>query len=156
MNYRQIKDVEQLHDDESYVITIKRKGHLAATSPTVTAQAPSQSSTTTIQDINTCNKACSEPTSGINILDELPPMYIKSEVPSASNGTTAVAAPLPGIIIDIKVKAGDSVRQGQELAILEAMKMENSIESPCSGTVLSINVSAGATVSEGTILITIN
>ncbi len=68
---------------------------------------------------------------------------------------TEISAPLPGIIVDIKVKAGDTVREGQELAVLEAMKMENSIESTKAGTVRSISVSPGDTVSEGTIIMTV-
>ena len=49
-------------------------------------------------------------------------------VPAASGAGKAVTAPLPGVIIAVKVNVGDAVKAGQEVAVLEAMKMENSIE----------------------------
>ena len=55
-------------------------------------------------------------------------------------------APLPGRVIEIKVKAGDSVTVGQEVMILEAMKMENSISSDYAGKVLGLLVAEGDTV----------
>ena len=55
-------------------------------------------------------------------------------------------APLPGRVIEIKVKAGDTVAMGQEVMILEAMKMENSISSDFAGKVLGLLVSEGDTV----------
>ena len=58
----------------------------------------------------------------------------------------AVNAPLPGRVIEIKVKAGDTVTVGQEVMILEAMKMENSISSDYAGKVLGILVAEGDTV----------
>ena len=58
----------------------------------------------------------------------------------------AVCAPLPGRVIEIKVKAGDTVTVGQEVMILEAMKMENSISSDYAGKVLGILVEEGDTV----------
>ncbi len=68
-----------------------------------------------------------------------------------ANGTK-VSAPMPGTILDIKVSVGDTVSEGQALAILEAMKMENDINSPCAGKVLSINVQKGAAVETGTLV----
>jgi biotin carboxyl carrier protein len=67
----------------------------------------------------------------------------------------AVAAPMPGTILDIKVKAGDAVKAGQVLMILEAMKMENEIMAGCDGTVTSVMVSKGASVQTGDALCTI-
>jgi biotin carboxyl carrier protein len=66
-----------------------------------------------------------------------------------------IKSPLPGTILSIKVKAGDSIKEGQTLAILEAMKMENEIISEHDGTVTSVNVEKGDSVLEGTVILTI-
>lgn len=67
----------------------------------------------------------------------------------ASAGADAVKSPLPGAIIQIKVAVGDSVKAGDTVIILEAMKMENNINAPKTGVVKSILVSKGDTVLEG-------
>jgi len=77
-------------------------------------------------------------------------------VPSAPAGGETVNSPMPGTILDVKVKAGDKVEEGQVLMVLEAMKMENEIMAPVSGTVASVNVSAGSTVASGDVLCSIN
>ena len=66
-----------------------------------------------------------------------------------------ICAPLPGTIIDIKVKVGDQVKEGDTLLILEAMKMQNNIEAEVSGQVTAILVKPGDSVMEGTALVTI-
>lgn len=66
-----------------------------------------------------------------------------------------VTAPLPGVILDIKVKVGDVVKVGQTVAVLEAMKMENEIEATASGTVTAVNAGKGDSVLEGAAIITI-
>jgi pyruvate carboxylase subunit B len=63
-----------------------------------------------------------------------------------------VEAPLPGRIVDICVKVGDKVKRGDTIAILEAMKMENSMTSNYEGTVKQILVEVGQAVAAGTIL----
>ena len=68
---------------------------------------------------------------------------------------SGIKSPLPGVILDIKVKEGDEVKKGQTVVILEAMKMENSISSDRSGKVVAIKVSKGESVLEGTDLIII-
>ena len=70
-------------------------------------------------------------------------------------GGAGIKAPLPGVILDIKVKVGDSVNKGQTVAILEAMKMENNINADREGTVVSINVEKGQSIAEGTDIITL-
>lgn len=75
---------------------------------------------------------------------------------SAPAGGETVSSPMPGTILDVKVKQGDTVSEGQVLMILEAMKMENEIMAPCSGTVASVNVSKGTAVSSGDLLCSIN
>lgn len=76
--------------------------------------------------------------------------------PAAAAGTgKAVTSPLPGVIIAVKVNVGDKVKAGQEVAVLEAMKMENSIEATQDGTVTAINVAKGDSVLEGAPIVTI-
>lgn len=76
--------------------------------------------------------------------------------PAAAAGTSkAVTSPLPGVIIAVKVNVGDKVKAGQEVAVLEAMKMENSIEATQDGTVTAINVAKGDSVLEGAPIVTI-
>ena len=68
---------------------------------------------------------------------------------------SGVKSPLPGVILDIKVKEGDMVKKGQTVVILEAMKMENSINADKDGKITAINVSKGESVLEGTDLVII-
>ena len=75
--------------------------------------------------------------------------------PAAGGGKSGVKSPLPGVILDIKVKEGDEVKKGQTIIILEAMKMENSINADKDGKVTAINVSKGESVLEGTDLVII-
>ena len=73
----------------------------------------------------------------------------------AAGTGSAVKAPLPGTITEVKVNVGDTVKQGDVVLVLEAMKMQNNIESEFSGTVTSITVKPGESVMEGTVLMTI-
>lgn len=66
-----------------------------------------------------------------------------------------VEAPMPGNIMKINVKVGDTVAEGDVLIVLEAMKMENDIVSPKAGKVTSVTVQQGATVDTGDVLVTI-
>ena len=66
-----------------------------------------------------------------------------------------VPSPLPGVIIEISVKEGQQVKQGQKIAILEAMKMENEIPAPKDGTITDIHVHKGDTLQEGDPVVTI-
>lgn len=71
---------------------------------------------------------------------------------SAPAGGERVTSPMPGNILAVNVAAGDTVRKGQVLMILEAMKMENEIMCPCDGKIVSVSVTKGATVESGTLL----
>lgn len=78
----------------------------------------------------------------------------KSVKPSpTSSDAESVNAPMPGTILSINVNKGDSVKKGQVLLILEAMKMENEIIAPKDGTVESINVNKGENVESGASLV---
>ena len=70
-------------------------------------------------------------------------------------GGEKVTSPMPGTILSVNVAAGDAVKRGPVLMILEAMKMENEIMCPCDGTVTSVSVTKGTAVESGTLLCTI-
>ena len=74
----------------------------------------------------------------------------------AAAGSVAVTAPMPGKILGVKASAGQAVKRGQVLLILEAMKMENEIVAPQDGTVATINVAVGDSVEPGATLATLN
>lgn len=78
-----------------------------------------------------------------------------AQAPKATAGGKAVTAPLPGVILQICVSEGQQVSQGQKLAILEAMKMENDIVADRAGVVTSIAVQRGDSVLEDATIMTI-
>ncbi|MBU0476098.1 MAG: biotin/lipoyl-binding protein [Bacteroidetes bacterium] len=79
----------------------------------------------------------------------------KTSKPSEKKGVGFVKAPLPGTILEVKVKVGDVVKIGDNLLIMEAMKMENDIRSDKSGKVSVIKVNNGDSVLEGDVLVEI-
>lgn len=82
------------------------------------------------------------------------PVKIAS-APPAGGSETQLRSPLPGTVLELRVKEGDTVKEGQTVMILEAMKMENNIDANKSGVVKSIVKRAGDSVMEGDVLITI-
>ncbi len=76
--------------------------------------------------------------------------------PAAPAGGETVNAPMPGNILSVNVQNGATVKKGDVLMILEAMKMENEIMAPCDGTVSSVNVQKGASVETGAVLCVIS
>lgn len=72
---------------------------------------------------------------------------------ASSKKINQIKAPMPGLILDISVKAGDTVKENDTLLILEAMKMENSITSPRDGVIKSVTVKKGAAVDKNQLLI---
>ncbi len=75
---------------------------------------------------------------------------------AAGAGSISVTAPMPGKILSVKVSVGQSVKKGDVVLILEAMKMENEVVAPEDGTIASVNVSVGAAVEAGDTLATLN
>lgn len=86
---------------------------------------------------------------------DIHPSVAKTASPSAPKGTGSIKSPLPGVILEVFVKEGDTVKMGQKLLLLEAMKMENNIESDKAGVIVSINKGKGDNVMEGDILMVI-
>ena len=83
------------------------------------------------------------------------PTAAPAAAPVAAGEGAEVAAPMQGTILSVNVSNGASVKQGDVLFILEAMKMENEIMSPCDGTITSVCVANGDSVANGTVLCTI-
>lgn len=77
----------------------------------------------------------------------------KPAAPAAGAGV--ITAPLPGVVVSIAVKEGDTVEPGMEVCVLEAMKMNNPIRSTMSGTVKAVHVAVGQQVQYGAPLITL-
>lgn len=74
---------------------------------------------------------------------------------TAASSPGAVRSPLPGVILDIKCKVGDTIKRGQTLLILEAMKMENNINADRDGSIIEIKVNKGDSVLENAELVVI-
>ena len=83
------------------------------------------------------------------------PIATKPAAPAAAASGLKVTCPLPGTIISLNVKEGDTVAAGQTLLVLEAMKMENNIDAERGGVVKQVLVQQGATVMEGDVLLVI-
>ncbi len=75
---------------------------------------------------------------------------------NGAQGAVKVNAPMPGKILGIKAEAGQAVKKGQVILVLEAMKMENEIVAPQDGTIASLNVSVGDMIESGALLATLN
>jgi len=76
--------------------------------------------------------------------------------PAGAQGGTKVIAPMPGTILAVKVTVGQTVKKGDVICVLEAMKMENDIPAPADGVVASIDVQKGASVNANDVLATLN
>ena len=80
----------------------------------------------------------------------------KKAASSTTDGANKVVAPMPGTILDVKVTVGQSIKKGDVVCVLEAMKMENDVPASCDGVVASVNVQKGATVGANDVIITLN
>ena len=82
------------------------------------------------------------------------PAAAVSRKPASGGGKGALKAPMPGVVLEVSVKAGDTVTRGQQVAILDAMKMHNVIGAPRAGTIAEVCVDAGQTVGHGDVIVT--
>lgn len=88
----------------------------------------------------------------VKTTESLPPSPVARIAPApqpSGDASKAILAPIPGVIISIGVKAGDTVSVGQEVCILEAMKMKNSIKSTRAGKIGTVRINPGDHVQHG-------
>lgn len=84
------------------------------------------------------------------------PKAAKAPASGSAAGANKVTAPMPGTILDVKVSVGQSVKKGDVICVLEAMKMENDIPAPCDGVVASVNVQKGSSVAANDVIVSLN
>lgn len=84
------------------------------------------------------------------------PSAAPKAAPSGKAGSVEVTAPMPGKILAVKANAGQAVKKGEVILLLEAMKMENEVVAPQDGTIASVNVDSGAMVESGDVLATLD
>ena len=133
-------EVEKL---EAYK-SLDRNGVAAPAAPVLPASAPVQ------------RPAAPAPVAAAPAPAPAPAPAAAPAAPAGAAGAVAVTAPMPGKILGVKASAGQAVKRGQVLLILEAMKMENEIVAPQDGTVATINVAVGDSVEPGATLATLN
>ena len=76
--------------------------------------------------------------------------------PAGAQGANKVTAPMPGTVLKVNVSVGQTVKKGDVICVLEAMKMENDIPAPADGVIASVNVQSGASVNANDVLATLN
>jgi glutaconyl-CoA decarboxylase len=111
---------------ETYEVALHRRGNVPVSAPS--EQAPSVAATAAAPEWSPAPAARRAPVAGSN---------------------QTIVAPMPGVVLEVKVKAGDAVKKGDVLLVLEAMKMENEIRSGCEGKIKSIKVGKGDRVNTG-------
>jgi len=84
---------------------------------------------------------------------EAAPAAAAPAAPAASGNGAKVVAPIAGKLLDVKVKVGDSVKVGQTVAVIEAMKLENEVPATAAGVVKEIKAAKGSAVNNGDVLV---
>ncbi|RYY31875.1 hypothetical protein EON62_06090 [archaeon] len=79
---------------------------------------------------------------------------VKSRVKAVKSNPLEVGAPMPGVVVDVRAVVGKTVKKGEALAVLSAMKMETVVGSPRDGVVQSVNVAVGETLEAGDLIVT--
>lgn len=109
----------------------------------------------TTYQVELADAPVSAPVQSVAAPSPMPQAEVQAPSSAPSGSGKPVTSPLPGVIIAVKVNVGDKVRAGQEVAVLEAMKMENSIEAESDGTVTAVHVAKGDSILEGASVVTI-
>ena len=122
---------------KAYVVEVEEAGSAPVAAPVARAAAPAPVA---------APKAAPAPAAA--------PAAPKAAAPVPA-GAGTITAPMSGNIFKLLVNVGDTVKNGQAVVILEAMKMENEIFAPCDGTVKEVRVAQGATVQPGEVLLVI-
>lgn len=140
---------EVLVGNEAYEVTLSGDENLAEASITPALLPGSQATPRPASALGTVARVRHEP----------PPSQRPAMAPAPRQSTgradsqAALTAPMPGVILEVNVKAGDTVTRGQQVAILDAMKMHNVIGAPRAGTIAEVFVSAGQSVNHGDAII---
>jgi biotin carboxyl carrier protein len=103
-------------------------------------------------EIAASSATVSAPAKQTPVLDVPQPKTTAQTASNGKIGSVKILAPMPGTILKVVANIGDSVKRGDVILVLEAMKMENEIVAPSEGIVASINVSRGASVNAGDLL----
>lgn len=109
----------------------------------------------TVEEINDSTPAAAPAPTALVAAPKAAPAPAKKSA-SGSAGSVAVKAPMPGTIMKVNVSVGATVKKGDVLCVLEAMKMENDICAPADGKVASVNVQKGASVQTEEVLVTLD
>jgi len=129
--------------DESYEVTLSGDENLAEASITPALVPGSQATP----------RPAAAPSTVARVRHEPSPPPAATPAPrqptSHTGGKAALTAPMPGVILEVNVKPGDTVTRGQQVAILDAMKMHNVIGAPRAGTIAEVFVSVGQSVNHG-------
>jgi biotin carboxyl carrier protein len=126
-------------DGEVFHVDLEKEGYKAATTPDSVTKAAADA-----------GPASSSVAAG-NVSPKTP-TRATSEVTAAS-GDKVVTAPMPGVVLVVRVREGDRVKHGQEVCVMESMKMELNIMATCDGVVRKVCVAAGQSVVHGTVLV---
>ena len=114
-----------------------------------------------VEEVGAASAPVAAPVAAVPVAAPAAPVAAPASAPAPAAAPAPVAggekinAPMPGNILEVKVATGASVKKGDVLVILEAMKMENEIMAPCDGTVKQVLVNKGATVNSGDPLVVI-
>ena len=112
--------------------------------------------TVNVEEVNGATAPAAAPAPAAASVAAPAPKAAPAPAKSGAAGAISVKAPMPGNIMKVNVKVGSSVKKGDVLMVLEAMKMENDICAPEDGTVASVEVAQGATVETDALLVTLN
>lgn len=108
-----------------------------------------------VEEVGAASAPVAAPVAAAPVAAPAAPVAAPAAAPAPVAGGEKINAPMPGNILEVKVATGASVKKGDVLIILEAMKMENEIMAPCDGTVKQVLVNKGATVNSGDPLVVI-